>query len=342
MSDTAKPLYARLAEVSMNRARKSVWADFDTQNPSSNSEPVSDQIPESKQEPVSIQQPGIYLATGTPSEIEGAPLRKIPVSDQTPVSNPEGAYILPNNAPHLRFPYEVLDKIFNQLKPGPRVILERLYRLSAGFDRDTCRISIPKLSSTCKTGLTQTRQYLKELESMGYITRMGDDVANCNIGARGVDFRVNLPRMQPAKRRSLIELETGLQTDTGSEYEPNKDKELKEQTHKHSSAPQTPKSVEGVLDINDQASRVSVRSRFTFANCKSYADHLHKTGQGILNAGGYATTIHRSGEADELIAAFLQPAAAPAKADHSKCPRCYGSGMEVVEGKGARRCTYFN
>ena len=85
---------------------------------------------------------------------------------------------------------------------------------------------------------------------------------------------------------------------------------------------------------------VSMDSKFSTEDCRLYAEHLNNTGQGINNPGGFAVTIYRSGEADELIAAFLQPKTTPAKTDHKGCPRCYGIGMEVVEGKGARRCTY--
>lgn len=82
------------------------------------------------------------------------------------------------------------------------------------------------------------------------------------------------------------------------------------------------------------------KSKFSLDECRRYAEHLSATGQGITNPGGFAMTIYRSGGADELIANFLQPKTITAKIDHKNCPRCYGTGMEVVEGKGARRCTY--
>ncbi|MBA3442188.1 MAG: hypothetical protein H0T92_20200 [Pyrinomonadaceae bacterium] len=85
---------------------------------------------------------------------------------------------------------------------------------------------------------------------------------------------------------------------------------------------------------------VKAKSKFSLEECMRYAEYLNKTGQGIKNPGGFAMTIYRTGEADELIATFLEPKITSEKTDHKGCPRCYGTGMEVVEGKGARRCTY--
>ncbi len=68
---------------------------------------------------------------------------------------------------------------------------------------------------------------------------------------------------------------------------------------------------------------VSVGSKFSLEECKRYADHLKSTGQGITNPGGYATKIHRSGEADSLIEKFINPAPV---LDVSKCPDCEGKG----------------
>jgi hypothetical protein len=89
---------------------------------------------------------------------------------------------------------------------------------------------------------------------------------------------------------------------------------------------------------------VAVRevSRFTAEECRRYAEHLRSTGQGISNPGGYATTIHRTGEADELIERFLMPAEATQEVDASKCPDCKGSGFYYPEGPagGVRKCRH--
>jgi hypothetical protein len=46
-------------------------------------------------------------------------------------------------------------------------------------------------------------------------------------------------------------------------------------------------------------------SKFTIEECRKYAKHLQATGQGINNPGGFATTIHRTGNVDAVIEEFL-------------------------------------
>ena len=96
-------------------------------------------------------------------------------------------------------------------------------------------------------------------------------------------------------------------------FEKDTEEEIPEETHSHK---------------NDRANGgVGVGSKFTLEECRRYAAHLHATGQGITNPGGYATTIYRSGEVDPLIESFLQPPApAPAQTDLSACPDCHGTG----------------
>jgi Helix-turn-helix domain len=76
---------------------------------------------------------------------------------------------------------------------------------------------------------------------------------------------------------------------------------------------------------------VSVGSRFSLEECRKYAEHLHKAGEGITKPGGYATTIYRSGEADDLVEKFLSKEVVKAN-DISKCPDCKGVGFIYPEG----------
>jgi hypothetical protein len=86
---------------------------------------------------------------------------------------------------------------------------------------------------------------------------------------------------------------------------------------------------------------VRAGSRFTIEECRKYAKHLQSTGQGINNPGGYATTIHRTGEADILIENFLNPAT-PTQVDTSQCPDCQGSGFYYPNGpaSGVAKCKH--
>jgi hypothetical protein len=85
-----------------------------------------------------------------------------------------------------------------------------------------------------------------------------------------------------------------------------------------------------------------VRSRFALSDCRKYAEHLKATGQGITNPGGYATKIHRSGEADDLIEKFLTPVEKSPAMDTSQCPDCHGTGFYYPDGAsgGVAKCTH--
>jgi hypothetical protein len=190
-------------------------------------------------EPLPKTEPVREIETGSVKEQTGSvepppPLQTEPVAKVEPVAKAASVRILPDNAPHLRLPYEILDALLPKLKPAPRTILEKLYRQSAGFYSETCNISIPKLASYCKIGETQVRRYLKELEDDGYIERLGDDVTNLDFGARGVTFRVLLPQMPPPRNR------TGSENRTGFKTEPNKDKDQKKDQKGSGLAPPDP------------------------------------------------------------------------------------------------------
>ncbi|HET9533153.1 MAG TPA: hypothetical protein VFQ92_22545 [Blastocatellia bacterium] len=72
-------------------------------------------------------------------------------------------------------------------------------------------------------------------------------------------------------------------------------------------------------------------SKYTLEECRRYAEHLQKSGQGITNPGGYATTIYRTGEADSLIEKFINPEV-PQDRDTARCPDCRGMGFFYPEG----------
>jgi hypothetical protein len=74
-------------------------------------------------------------------------------------------------------------------------------------------------------------------------------------------------------------------------------------------------------------------SKYSLEECRRYAEHLHKTGQGINKPGGYATSIYRTGEADTLIEKFLN-SVEPEPRDTTKCPECKGTGFTYPEGIG--------
>lgn len=250
------------------------------------------------------------------AETHSEPVRKVRDAETAP-----HAEIAPVRG-HLRVPNEIIYNILPTLKPSEAIVLLRLYALSHGFQKNTCTVSLDKLANGCNLSRTQTRVCVRNLERKKLIRGHGTDNTNSQKELRGLHFEVRLP--------SATRAETAPHTKSAprAEITPNKEKTIKENTQ------------------TQDAPVVSVRtgSKFTIEECRKYAQHLQATGQGINNAGGYATTIHRTGEADMLIESFLhtQAPSPSSNFDTSQCPDCHGTGFfypKGVEG-GVARCKH--
>ena len=145
--------------------------------------------------------------------MESEPVRKV-------------APLLPANAPHLRTPYVTIEEFFRRFKPAPRVILEEIYRASAGWHSDECVISLGKLSLYTKIEGTKLREHLKTLEAEGVIERLPDVLGGKDLDKRGAHFRILVPRMTPPEKRTRSE------SQPGRESEANKERQLKESQFK--------------------------------------------------------------------------------------------------------------
>jgi len=158
------------------------------------------------------------------------------------------------------------------------------------------------------------------LEGRRFIRRINVDFGNTNQQARGVLFEMLLPPSTPAKTAPPAKTSGGAKTSAPEEIADNKETHIKE-THTNTAG-------------------VRVSSRFTLAECRRYAESLRA--DGITNPGGYATKIHRSGEADDLIAKFLEPVESAKAVDVSACPDCHGTGFYEPggAGKGVARCKH--
>lgn len=103
------------------------------------------------------------------------------------------------------------------------------------------------------------------------------------------------------------------------------------------------KKKEGTRGSNQSSSgKPTPGSRFRMAECFRFAKHLYDTGQGITNPGGYATSIHRTGEADDLIEQFLHPSEPMVQINTDSCPDCHGSGFWYPQGveRGVTKCKH--
>lgn len=197
------------------------------------SEPVPTSLPLPDKVPVVIQSP-VPEATppesATPSQkaTGGRSTRPTPAVSRRPppeITPVEEIPPLPWDAPHLRVPYAVWERL-RELKPGPRVVVEEIYRAAAGWHSDECVISIPKLSFHCKLDEKQVRKYLLEVDGR-YVKRLGVVNEGTDVSLRGIRFKLLLPRLGTPPQKA-----TPTESGTGGRTPPNKDKALKESNKK--------------------------------------------------------------------------------------------------------------
>jgi helix-turn-helix protein len=185
-----------------------------------------------------------------------------------------------------RIPHRYSDYLCRMLKPDEQAVYWQLYRLSWGWGKDTCFISNPKLSERSNVPLSSMKRAVAGLISKGLVEKTGQ--TNGYGKEQGVEYRLPKLDWQPiASNQPRLSSQPNVA--------PNKVKVIKENT-------QTPARP---LADGEQGTRASVRvgSRFSLEECRRFAESLR--GEGIQNPGGYATAIHRSGEADDQVEAFL-------------------------------------
>ena len=235
---------------------------------------------------------------------------------------------------YFQFLNDLSDRVIPELKlkPFEQVVLNRLYRLSRGWKSEECTVGLGSLAKQCVMSRTSVQKSIGILVEKGLIEDLGEDKKG---GKEGKRYRV-LPGMTiPARtipKDTIVKDEETMLPDTTEV--------------RGTIPPNTPNKDSNKDLINTQTQEVGVRvgSRFTIEECRRYAKHLQSTGQGINNPGGYATTIHRTGEADMLIESFLHPEAPDPSLnlDASQCPDCKGTGFyypKGVEG-GVARCKH--
>jgi hypothetical protein len=218
---------------------------------------------------------------------------------------------------HCRWPHALTDSLFKLLDVPERVVYEQLFRLSWGFGKDFCTIGLPRLAARSGLKLTATHGAVARLTKKSLVIK-----AAATFGKnkeQGITYRLPLPEwLVRNERLSLNE-----RLSAGDSNKVNTQKE----THN-----------------TEEPSATGVRagSKFSIEECRKYAKHLQSTGQGINNPGGYATTIKRTGEADALIEAFLNPTAPSKPLDVSQCPDCQGSGFYYPNGinSGVAKCKH--
>jgi hypothetical protein len=263
----------------------------------------------------------------SPAEINAAPETSHTVPLKTSAAEDSTApAIFSRPEQHTRIPNEVFEDILPTLRTSEQSILLRLYRLTWGFQKDTCHVSMGKLGKACNLSARQVTTCVQVLEKRRFIRRVHVDLDNRNQHERGVTFQMLLPQAARAKTSAPANISPAAKTSAGEETSDNKRNTQK-----------------GNTQTQEPAADVRVGSKFSIEECRRYAKHLQETGQGINNPGGYATTIRRTGEADQLIESFLNPPIST-QVNALQCPDCKGSGFFYPNGPngGVAKCKHEN
>lgn len=216
---------------------------------------------------------------------------------------------------HTRFWHMIIDHLYQHLDSFEQAVYTQLYRLSWGYGKDTCNISNGRLAERANLKLTVTRRAVADLQKKGLIQKVGYTWGkNYN---QGIEYRVPLP--DTLSRAVNLSADNNL-----SLSEPIKE-------------------INTQKEIAQTQTGVGVNSRFSLDECRRYANHLKVTGQGIINPGGYATKIFRSGEADTLIETFLNPLT---QINIAQCQDCRGTGFIYIDpsnpDRGVRQCKHID
>jgi hypothetical protein len=289
-------------------------------SPADNVEPTSNAGPSHKTGPadnavVALHGAGPSLSAG-PVAAAG-PKREFSLLDS-----------LPDVKGYMIWFHQVTDYLDRQLTPFEQCLYKQLYRLSWGFDSPTCIIGFPKLAERTNMSETAARQAAKGLVKKGLVKKQGM-VFGKGV-EQGIEWEIYAPsalikHKEETSRRPARN--AGPSFNTG-------------QVLNAGPVPAAP-----IKEINTQNKNTQTQaggvSRFTFDECRTYAEHLKKTGGGITNPRGFATVIHRTGQADNDIEAFLHPASEKA----ASCARCVTTGGFIYidpsnPDKGVRPCKH--
>jgi hypothetical protein len=216
-----------------------------------------------------------------------------------------------------RLPHKYTDHLCRLLKPDEQAVYLQLYRLSWGWGKEACFISNPRLSERSNVPLSSMKRAVVGLIDKGLIEKTGH--TNGYGKDQGVEYRVlNVSWQANTSNQPILSSQPNMAP-------------IKVNTQKENTQTQdVPSAV------------VGVGSKFSLEECRRYAEHLQSTGQGINNPGGYATTIHRTGEADPLIERFIHPVSTQTLVDASQCPDCQGTGFYYPKGieQGVAKCQH--
>jgi hypothetical protein len=251
---------------------------------------------------------------------------------QNIVDNSKGYYAVFN---------DISDRLIPELELDPyqQAVLQRLYRLSRGWRSEECEVGLGTLAKYCVMSRSQVQRSVAKLIEKGLIENLGNSKKGAKEGNR---YRV-LPGLKIIPRQTIPNETIAPESRAADTIVREEETNTRQNTVvSQSIVPRsTNKNSNKDLKNNTHTEQGGVGgSKFSLEECRRFAEHLQKTGQGINNPGGYATTIFRTGEFDTQIEAFLKSLAAPLET--SSCPDCGGTGYYYPEGieKGVKICKH--
>jgi hypothetical protein len=255
------------------------------------------------------------------------------IVQQTIVDNSRGYYPVFN---------DISDRLIPelQLDPYQQAVLQRLYRLTRGWKSDECEVGLGTLAKYCVMSRSQVQRSVAKLIEKGLLESLGSTKKG---GKEGNRYRV-LPGSRTAPKQTMVSQTIVPETIPPDTIVPEGDTSTCETTVvSQGIVPRSTNKNSNKESLNTHTqSDVGVGSRFSLEECRRFAEHLQKTGQGINNPGGYATAVFRSGEVDAQIEAFLNAPASSTSLKVDECPDCDGSGYYYPEGveKGVKICKH--
>ena len=130
-------------------------------------------------------------------------------------------------AGYTRVSNDLLDRILPTLDTYDQTVLVRLYRLSRGFNSDTCRVSVPTLAKACNVSERQVRKSVSKLEARELIERVEQDFGNKDRALRGTIFRILIADPTPARGAAPVYSAAPARSAAPAHSAANKDKDLK-------------------------------------------------------------------------------------------------------------------
>jgi hypothetical protein len=123
-----------------------------------------------------------------PSSLQFADTAKF--ADTATIAHPEQFYRTPN---------ELDDKIIPTLRTTEQSVLRRIYRLTRGFHRDTCTVSMATLASACNISTRKVAYALNILEERAFIKRRETGNKGKSNDTRGCLIECLIPEAVSAK-----------------------------------------------------------------------------------------------------------------------------------------------